>query len=156
MRGNDIFHVPVVLSYLVINQEECIWFVQEEILTEEQRTYLESNRITVRPYEAIYDYEADMKAEAVLFDEETINYRISRNLPESVKKITAKNPSERLKAIKNPVEIENTIQAHIKDGIAFTKFMYWLKTHIGTEPITELSAAEYLADRRKEQEHFLI
>ena len=65
------------------------------------------------------------------------------------------NPSERLKAVKNPTEIANTITAHIKDGVAFTKFMYWLKTHIGTEPITELSAAEYLKERREEQEHFL-
>ncbi len=155
VRGSDIFHVPVVLSYLIITQETCIWFVQEELLTEEQSAYLAEHKITVRPYDSIYDYAAGITAETVLLDEKTVNYRIFRNLPESVKKRKKENPSERLKAVKNPTEIANTITAHIKDGVAFTKFMYWLKTHIGTEPITELSAAEYLKERREEQEHFL-
>lgn len=45
--------------------------------------------------------------------------------------INRPNPTELMKAIKNPVEVENTRNAHIKDGVAVTKFMYWLKTNIG-------------------------
>ena len=53
------------------------------------------------------------------------------------------------------MEISNTILAHIKDGVAFTKFMYWLKTRIGKETVTEFLAGEYLEKMRREQEHFL-
>ena len=60
-----------------------------------------------------------------------------------------------MKAIKNPVEIENLKKAHIKDGVAFTKFMYWLKTNIGKIEISEVSAQEYLEECRKEQEGFI-
>ena len=45
MRGNDISYVPVVLSYLALTKEECIWFVQEEVVTEELRNYLKENNI---------------------------------------------------------------------------------------------------------------
>ena len=44
--------------------------------------------------------------------------------------------------------------AHIRDGVAVTKFIYWLKTHVAEEEITEISAAEKLLSLREEQEHF--
>ena len=60
-----------------------------------------------------------------------------------------------MKAVKNPVEIENLRTAHLKDGIAVTRFLYWLKTNIGKLPITEVSAAKQLEAFRRQQEHFL-
>lgn len=59
------------------------------------------------------------------------------------------------KAVKNPVEIENERLAHIKDGVAVTKFMYWLKKNVGTIPMTEISVSDYLQSLRKEQEGYL-
>ena len=59
------------------------------------------------------------------------------------------------KAIKNPVEVENERIAHIKDGVAVTKFIYWLKKNVGKTTITELSAADHLFALRKEQENIL-
>ncbi len=155
VRGNDIDYVPVVLSYLVISEQECIWFLQEDILTDEQRAYLTENHIVTRPYETIYAYAAASKAEKILLDHTKISYRIIRSLPKEVKRITKPNPTELLKAVKNSVEIENTIAAHIKDGVAVTKFIYWLKNNIGKEQITEISASDYLEERRREQKHFL-
>ena len=52
-------------------------------------------------------------------------------LPEGLKVVDELNPSERMKAIKNETELQNTRIAHLKDGVAVTKFMYWLKTHVG-------------------------
>ncbi len=49
----------------------------------------------------------------------------------------------------------NIRRGHIKDGVAHTKFMYWLKKHAGKETITELSASEKLENFRKEQEGYL-
>lgn len=60
-----------------------------------------------------------------------------------------------MKAVKNKTEVDNTRAAHVKDGVAFTKFMYWLKTNIGKIPMTEISASDYLEARRREQDNFI-
>ena len=49
-----------------------------------------------------------------------------------------------MKAVKNSTELRNLEEAHRKESIAFTRFMRWIKTRVGKEDITELSAAEYL------------
>lgn len=155
IRGRDIPHVPVVLSYLVVTMRECIWFLQEDVIKEEQKCYLEKHGIQTRPYEEIYRFAASLQGDAVLYDRRSVNYRIVQALPEKIRKVIKPNPTELMKAVKNPTEIANTKLAHIRDGVAFTKFMYWLKTGIRTETITELSAEAYLLEKRREQEHFL-
>lgn len=156
VRGGDISHVPVVLSFLVLTEEECIWFVQEEATNDEVLSYLAENGIKTRPYDGIYDYAAKLPSNAcVLMNSSTVNYRICSSLDKKIKVMDKPNPTEHMKAVKNKTEVDNTRTAHIKDGVAFTKFMYWLKTNIGKIPMTELSASDYLADRRAEQENFI-
>lgn len=55
----------------------------------------------------------------------------------------------------NEVEQKMTLHAHIKDAVAVTKFMYWLKTNIGKTEISEISATEYLLNLRKQQDGFI-
>lgn len=156
IRGGDIAYVPVILSYLAVTETECIWFLQEEIVDETIAAYLKENNITTRPYDDVYDYVTKIPETAgVLLNQGTVNYRIVRGLPKGVRIIDKPNPTERMKAVKNPIEVENTRRAHIKDGVAFTKFMYWLKTNIGKLPMTEISASDYLEERRREQDGFL-
>ena len=156
VRGNDIDCVPVVMSYLVMNQTECIWFLQEEVLNKEIKAYLTENGIVTKPYNAIYEYVKILPDTArVLMSESGVNFGIFANLPASVMIINQSNPTELMRSVKNPVEVDNTRKAHVKDGVAFTKFMYWLKTNIGKIPITEISASDYLEERRREQEGFL-
>lgn len=156
VRGGDISHVPVVLSYLVLTEKECIWFVQEEAVNSDIQTYLAENNITTQPYDAIYDYVPKIPSDAcVLMNCSTVNYRIYSSLNNKIKVIDKHNPTEIMKAVKNKTEVDNTRAAHVKDGVAFTKFMYWLKTNIGKIPMTEITASDYLADRRKEQEGFI-
>ena len=156
IRGGDIAYVPVVLSYLVVTEMECIWFLQEEVVDEKIAAYLKENGITTKPYDAIYTYVQEVPADArVLLNRGTVNYRIVRSLPQTAVIVDRPNPTERMKAVKNPVEVENTKRAHVKDGVAFTKFMYWLKTNIGKIPMTEISASDYLEERRREQEGFI-
>lgn len=156
IRGGDIESVPVVLSYLVLTEEECLWFLQEEIVTPEIRSYLEENKITTKPYDAVYEYVPQLPAASVvLMDGGAVNYRISSSLDKNIKVVDKPNPTELMKAIKNKTEVDNTRMAHVKDGVAFTKFMYWLKTNIGKIPMTEISASDYLEARRREQDNFI-
>lgn len=156
IRGGDIEHVPVVLSFAVITMEESIWFLHKEVLDEKLQEYCEKSHIVRKPYEEIYNYtKAISEKETVLLDKNIVNYRIFHSLNPNIKVIQALNPTEQMKAIKNKTELSNICDAHIKDGVAFTKFMYWLKTNIGKKKITEISASDYLEERRKEQALFV-
>ncbi|MBQ3557970.1 MAG: aminopeptidase P family protein [Agathobacter sp.] len=155
VRGNDIHCVPVVLSYLALTKDECIWFVQEEVITDELSAYLKANNITTRPYDSFYDYVKEIRAEStVLMNKSVVNYRICNSIPEGVTVIDEADPSTLMKAQKNEVELENTRTAHIKDAVAMCKFMYWLKTNVGKTAMTEISASDYLETLRKEQGAF--
>lgn len=156
IRGGDIEHVPVVLSFAVITMEESYWFIHGEVLDEKLRNYCEENHIFIKEYEEIYDYVKGISAgHAVLLEQNVVNYRIFRSLNADVKIVRDVNPTEPMKAVKNETELSNIRKAHVKDGVAFTKFMYWLKTNIGKMKMTEISAADYLEKCRREQELFV-
>lgn len=155
LRGGDIDHVPVFLSFVSIERERVLLFVNEKILGEDVRAYLGGNQVEIRPYEEIYDYAKGLADKKVLLSMEETNYRITEAVKEHARILDGANPSNLLKAVKNKTELENTRIAHRKDAVAVTKCMYWLKTHIGKEKITEISASDYLEELRREQEHFL-
>lgn len=155
VRGCDIPHFPVILSYLVITGSEAVWFVDETCLDDTIRLKMKESGVTVAPYGDIYTYASQIPDDAViLLDKSTVNDRIVMALPSAVTLIDRENPSVGMKAVKNHTEIENIRKAHILDGIAVTRFMYWLKTNIGKLPMTEVSAADYLQSLRAEQEGF--
>ena len=156
VRGGDISYVPVVLSYLYITKEDCIWFLNEELVTAELKTYLDKYGITTRPYDSFYDFIKIISPEKkVLMDKSVANYRICSSIPEGVDVIDEQDPTVLMKAIKNEVELANTREAHRKDAIAMIKFMYWLKTNVGKIPMTEISVSDYLEQLRSQQEGFL-
>ena len=156
IRGSDISYVPVVLSYLSISNDECIWFIQEEILTEELEEYLDDFGIKTASYNSFYEYVSSISSnKKVLMDCSVINYRICNCIPDGVEILDKQGPTVVMKAIKNNKQIDNLRKAHTKDAIAMIKFMYWLKTNIGKDTITEISASDYLASLRQEQEGFL-
>ena len=155
VRGNDIRYVPVVLSYLAITKEECIWFVQEEVLTDVLSAYLKANNIMTRPYDSFYEYVKGIPSGSkALMNKSVVNYRIQSSVPEGVEVIDEKDPSALMKAQKNETELKNTRNAHIKDAVTMCKFMYWLKTNVGKIPMTEISASDYLETLRRENGAF--
>ncbi len=156
IRGSDIPYNPVLLAYSVITLEQVFLFVDKDKLNEKIRATLENDGIVIKEYEEFYNFIKQLlSTEVVLLDKKKVNYSIYKNLNSMIKVIDEENPTILMKAIKNPVEIENIKEAHIKDGVAFTKFMYWLKNNIDKEEITEVSAADYLEECRKEQEGFI-
>lgn len=156
LRGNDIAYNPVVLSYAVITLDYAYLFVDQDKLSDEIKQVFEQNKVKLKDYFEIYSFVTSLSPQTtVLLNSKKVNYAIYKNLNPQIKIVDAPNPTLLFKAVKNPVEIENLRKAHIKDGIAFTKFMYWLKTNIGKMEITEISASDYLEERRREQEGFI-
>lgn len=156
IRGSDISHVPVIMSFLLMSETECRWYVNEKALTDEVNQYVNEKKISIRPYESIYeDLSMLPQDQTIMLQKSSVNTNIINALPDGMTVICRNNPQERMKAVKNETEIRNIRQAHIKDGVAFTKFCFWLKNNIGHTYITELSAAEYLDQLRAQQENFV-
>lgn len=155
VRGNDIPHVPVVLSFLVIGKEDAMWFVEENALSDAVKEMAAECGITIRPYEDVYAYAATIPEHSTVFlDKRKVNYRITNALSETVHIVSKANPSQLMKAIKNEIELENTRKAHLLDGIAVTKFMYWLKKNVGKIPMDEVSVSDYLQSLREQMEGY--
>lgn len=156
IRGNDIHCCPVVLSYLVMTEKELLLFANENVFEEKILKNLQADGVTLKPYDDIYQYVQTISAdETVLLSKASTNSRLVSNIPSEVKILDEENLTLLPKAIKNPTEVENERIAHIKDGVAVTRFIYWLKKNVGKTTITELSAAEHLFQLRREQENFL-
>lgn len=150
LRGSDIANTPVFMAYTMISSESVLLFIDSDKLTAETRNYLKENHVEVMPYNAIYEWLTWVdKDETVLLDLNKVNYAIVKGLLAKIE--NQPNPTTLFKAVKNDTEIKNLFTAHIKDGVAVTKFMYWLKTNIGKTEITEISASDYLENCRRAQ-----
>lgn len=154
VRGDDIEFFPLLLSYAIVHMDRVDFYVDEKKLNQQIRDEFAKNNVTVHPYNDVYQDVTNLNTnETVLIDPMMMNYALYKSIP--CKIVEAANPTILMKAMKNPVELENIKEAHIKDGIAVTKFMYWIKNNFDKEVITELSAADKLISLRKEQEGYI-
>lgn len=152
MRGWDIARYPVMLAYLILTLDGGVIFVDKEKLNDELIANFEENHIEIKDYNDIYEYVKTFDSDAVIMlDSSVVNYAITQNLNQNIKIEDRVNPSQLMKAMKNEIELENNHKVHIKDAVAMTKFMYWLKTNIGKEKMSEIIASDYLEKLRKAQ-----
>ena len=148
IRGDDVECTPVMLAYLIISAEEVILFADEKSVG-----HLFIDGITIKPYGDFYEYIKTIKGKTLL-DSDKINYKLIQNIA-SNDIVDDVNPTTLMKAVKNNIEIENIRKAHIKDGIAVTKFVFWLKENVGKQYIDEIGAANKLEEFRKQQKNYI-
>ena len=156
IRGNDIAYCPLVLSYAIVYNNSVELFANSQKFSEEIVNLFAENQIQIYPYEDIYRVVSEMTSEdKVLLDSKIMNYRLYQAISKDTVIVDKQNPEILMKSVKNEIQAENLRKAHLKDAVAHTKFMYWLKKNIGRVEITELSASARLEGLRAEQEHFL-
>ncbi|RGU92751.1 M24 family metallopeptidase [Clostridium sp. AF15-17LB] len=154
LRGDDIDFFPLLLSYAVVRMDGVDLYVDGSKLDARIHEELEKVHVTIHPYNDIYSDIRNLEAgETILIDPMKMNYALYKSIPCNI--VTAANPTILMKAMKNPVELENIKAAHIKDGVAVTKFMHWVKTRYDKETITELSSAKKLTQFRAEQDGYI-
>lgn len=156
IRGNDIDFFPLVLSYAIIRKDSFELYIDERKLDDKLKSILEKVGVTLHPYNAIYEDVKKLPENAtVLIDKTKLNYAIFNNIPNAVSIVNKRNPEILMKALKNPVEVENIKKAEIKDSVAHVRFMKWLKENLGKIRITEMSASEKLDEFRAEMGNFI-
>lgn len=161
LRGNDIVNNPVFLSYALITQDEAYLYVQKEAIKEDTKmgkevcAALAEAKIQVKEYAEFLQDVAALKNEKILLERKKASFAVCESIDASCRIIDEMNPCATMKAVKNATEIENMRKAHLKDGIAVTKFMYWLKHTIGTCDMTEMTAAHKIEELRAEQGNYI-
>ena len=152
IRAKDIENVPLPMSYATVTLEGATLFINQSRLDEESAQKLKEANVEVQDYNNVYDVVKELDG-PVLVDPSSCNSRIVWSIQETL--VEKMSPIILLKAKKNEVELESTAFAHVKDGVAVTKFMYWLHNTIGKEEITEVSASEKLTAFRAQQDNYL-
>jgi Xaa-Pro aminopeptidase len=157
LRGGDVAYTPVFLAYTLITGENALLFAQEISFSEEIRQKLARSGVELVPYEAAEEVLSGLPGDTtLLMDDGVLNYRMASIIPGTVRLLEEPSPVTAMKAVKTGREQENERQAHVKDGVALTRFIYWLKHSVGKEQITEIGAAKKLQELRSEQKDYIM
>ncbi|OHW63417.1 Xaa-Pro dipeptidase [Andreesenia angusta] len=149
IRGRDIECNPVVLSYASVERENALLFVDSSKLEEDARLELEDSGVEIRDYQDIEHYVSSLGDSKVYLDSSKLNSRIYNFIPECVRKLEGDDIVERLKAVKNPVQLKNYKDCQERDGVAMVKFLCWLEGALYEERVTEINVAEKIEEYRR-------
>ena len=160
LRGNDVKCNPVFMAYCMVTKQRAVLYTSETRLTSEMKLKLNNDGVELRPYEQIDKDIDELRNAAVLADSSRLNMemykRMEMRCEAGICILDRQNPTVHMKAVKNPVEIMNLRAVHIEDGLAVTRFMYWLKNAMDSgQTVTEVTAAAYLDDLRSKIQDYI-
>jgi Xaa-Pro aminopeptidase len=155
MRGNDIRHSPLIISYALVGEEQILLFTDESKLPLRLASEFDRQGIVVLPYEETAGIISTLESDStILINPLTTSDNLYQAIPSEMKRIEEMNITTRLKAIKNETEIENIRKVMIKDGIALTRFFFWLVQNIDSG-LSEVNLGEKIDYFRSLNENFL-
>lgn len=183
LRAGDVAHTPVFYAFLLLTpQETRVYLLNESkeaaelfhAALRESGEHADSaagkeceESLHILPYFSIFEDLKELPPGRLLLDESRVSYGMAASIAKEIKKLVGPDPAMRMKAIKNETEIAATRRAHVQDGAAMVRFLYWLKqrlraaqTGAGCVPLTaeenadgtlltELSAAARLEQERR-------
>lgn len=160
IRGNDIAYNPVALAFSMVGENGAVLYCNSSAVSEELRKELLQDHVMLRGYmDVFFDLNQLDRGTNLMLDPNKVNVSLMGAVPAGVNIIEKENPTTRKKAIKNPTEMQHLRKAHIKDGVAVTRLIYWLKQEAargkGVTELTELDVCTHLEELRKEGENYL-
>lgn len=168
VRGRDVAYNPVVMSYLLVASDTIQWFVRKGPIpendneTEDSFYELTASGVNIQDYSdigmALAGMIDDDYIKKIFIDPSSLNYDLYGILKENSLQdnvVTGKSPVALRKSVKNEVEIAGLREAHLEDGLAMERFLYWLETMIEAgEPLNEYECSVKLHEFRSRIEGF--
>ena len=151
LRGKDIKYNPVFMSFMFLSKidgkETYTLYINKAKLDENIQELLKENNIEVKPYLSVYK---DVKNfnDVIYYNKSKTNYKLYTLM--NKKKDVNLWPTLN-KAIKTNIDIKDSINAHILDGVAMCKFIYYVKHNVGKRKLTEISLSNHLEKLRRKQ-----
>lgn len=152
LRGSDVECTPVFVSYLLISQDRATLFVDSRKLSADVVAYLKGEGVTVDEYRNVSKGLKDYFEYNILIDPDEVAYTLLKKIERIV--VRGKSPIPSMKSVKNATEQQGFRQAMLRDGIAMTKFLAWLKPAVEAGGQTEITVSEKLTSLRAEQALF--
>ena len=153
IRGQDSEFTPIPNAYLTIdtNKKINLFCDLRKIESFFKKKFKNINFIDIR-YTDIFL--SKIKNKKILIDSSSCSVYFENILKKNNRITEFLDPIYLLKSIKSKIEIKNTIKSHIYDGVALTKFLFWLKKNYIKQSVNEISAQEKLLKFRKENKNF--
>lgn len=151
LRGDDVHCNPVLVSYLLVTQDEVVYFISPEKVTPEVGGYLKEQQVSLQDYNEVESFLHTFNGKNILIDPKKTNYAIYSAINPACTVIRGESPVALLKAIRNEQEIAGIHAAMQRDGVALVKFLKWLEETVPSGKETELSIDRKLHEFRAEQ-----
>ena len=151
LRGSDVHCNPVIVSYLLVTQDEVVYFISPEKITQEVNEYLQEQQVSLRKYDEAESFLNSFTGENILIEPKKTNYAIYSAINPACKVVRGESPVTLLKAIRNEQEIAGIHHAMQRDGVALVKFLKWLEASVLSGKETELSVDRKLHEFRAAQ-----
>ena len=154
IRGSDGPNSPVPNSRLIINKSKKIFLITEPY---KAKKLIKEKIINKNQLVATSDLPKKILAlsgKNFIIDNKSCSVFYENIIKSKFKIIKREDPTYLLKAIKNNTEIDNMISSHVIDGVALTKFIYWIKK-VNKKKITEVDAQIKLEKFRKKSNKYL-
>ena len=155
IRGGDGPNSPMPNSRLIISKSKKILLISK---IEKCKKLIQNKTIKRNQFLDIDDLPKiilKLKGKNFIIDDKSCSIFYENLIKSKFKIKKREDPIYHLKAIKNRTEIKNMVDAHILDGVALTKFLYWIKK-INKKKITEVEAVEKLENFRKKNKNYLF
>ena len=153
IRGQDTRYTPIPHSYILIDKRKNIKFFcnLKKISSTFKRHFKKIKFLDVR---ICADILSKIEKNKFIVDKNTCSYNFFEIISKNNKILNFHDPIYFFKSVKGKQEIENIKKAHIYDGIALTKYLFWLKKNFYKKNVTEISASEKLLKFRKKSKKF--
>ena len=154
IRGGDSPNSPVPNSRLIIGKDKKIFFIAK---TKKSKKLLKEKIIHSNKLIEISEFSKkilELKGNNFIIDNKSCSIYFEDIIKSQFRITKREDPTYLLKAIKNKIEIKNMINAHIFDGAALTKFLYWIKK-VNRKQINEVQAQNKLESFRKMNKNYL-
>lgn len=156
IRCNDIAYNPVAISYAIVEKDKAHLFIKLDKISQEIAQQLAEDGIELHDYHHLFLFLDEQNKENTYFiDTNTCNYAVFNHLAKKFEVREIESPIPLLKAVKNTTELDGFRLACRKDGVALSKFYYWLENRLSQQPITELEAAEQLTRFRSQDKEYV-
>ncbi len=156
IRANDVECNPVALAYTFISEDNAVLFIQKAAISDEIKASLKKCGVGCRDYGDITSFLKECAIDGrVWCAASDMSYLLYKLVKERAEIIDKDNPTELLKAVKNPTELENIRKYYLLDSVALTKFLFYMKNNAGKEYMDEYTAAKKLDGMRSRIEGFI-
>ena len=155
LRGNEVSDTPVFYAYMLVTLDKATLYCDINKVSVSVLPYLNENGISIASQDNLVKDLASFKKLTIWADLSTTNVNLYESIRKDCSIVNESSAVVMMRAIKNPIETKNLRKAHILDGVAVTKFMYWLKQNVGKMDLDEYSAQEKLLEFRKEGSGFI-